>query len=192
MVNADGGINGKKVAAKIVDDGSDPAKASSLIKGLIDDGVGRHRRFGREHHRGGMAPDRGSRRRARHRWRVLLGRRQLRRELLLCHDDRDPRRSEGPGEVGGRSGWRRLRHHVRVRHPRRRRGRRVVQGAGRGRRHDLDRSRRHDQHAARLHGSVRHVQAGQHHRRRHRGRAVAAEHGTRLRSSELLPEVHVG
>ena len=39
MVNADGGINGKKVAAKIVDDGSDPAKASSMIKGLIDDGV---------------------------------------------------------------------------------------------------------------------------------------------------------
>ena len=39
MVNANGGINGKKVAAKIVDDGSDPAKASSIVKGLIDDGV---------------------------------------------------------------------------------------------------------------------------------------------------------
>ena len=39
MINAAGGVNGKKVAAKIVDDGNDPAKASSLIKGLIDSGV---------------------------------------------------------------------------------------------------------------------------------------------------------
>ncbi len=47
MVNANGGVNGKKVAAKIVDDGSDPAKASSLIKASDRRRRGRHRRFGR-------------------------------------------------------------------------------------------------------------------------------------------------
>ncbi|MEX1008699.1 MAG: ABC transporter substrate-binding protein [Acidimicrobiia bacterium] len=39
MVNAQGGINGMKVVVKTVDDGNDPAKASALTKGLIDDGV---------------------------------------------------------------------------------------------------------------------------------------------------------
>jgi branched-chain amino acid transport system substrate-binding protein len=39
MVNAKGGINGMKVVVKTVDDGTDPAKATSLTKGLIDDGA---------------------------------------------------------------------------------------------------------------------------------------------------------
>ena len=39
MVNAAGGVNGHKVTAKIVDDGTDPAKASSIMKSLIDSGV---------------------------------------------------------------------------------------------------------------------------------------------------------
>jgi branched-chain amino acid transport system substrate-binding protein len=39
MVNAKGGVNGMKVTVKTLDDGNDPAKASSLTKDLIDAGV---------------------------------------------------------------------------------------------------------------------------------------------------------
>jgi branched-chain amino acid transport system substrate-binding protein len=39
MTNAAGGINGMKVKVTSADDGNDPAKASSLVKKMIDDGV---------------------------------------------------------------------------------------------------------------------------------------------------------
>ena len=74
-VNAAGGVNGNKVAVKTVDDGNDPAKASSVVKSLIDDGVVAI--VGRTANRPirSWRADRRRRRRARHRGRVLLGER---------------------------------------------------------------------------------------------------------------------
>ena len=125
MVNAGGGVNGKKVAAKIVDDGSDPAKASSIVKDLIDDGVV------------AIVGSGGNTTEAV--WRPIAdaaGVPVIGGGCYSVDGNADENffcvtttaildGSEGPGEVGGRPGREELRHHLRVRHPRRRCGRRL-------------------------------------------------------------------
>ena len=133
-VNSRGGVNGYKVVVKTADDKADPAKASEAMKTPDRRRPrDRHRRAVRRRHASVWLPIADAARVP-----VISGgcyssRLQRRPELLLRHDDRDPRRPLRAGEVRGRLRREEVRNHLR-------RSQAAGRGSGtavQGRRHEV-------------------------------------------------------